>query len=66
MAKSLKDIVNEMPKERQEKIQARTDELINQQTVAALKSIEAGNFVEGDRVFEWLDSWGTGNGEEAP
>ncbi len=55
-----------MPKERQEKIQARTDELINQQTVAALKSIEAGNFVEGDRVFEWLDSWGTGNGEEAP
>ncbi|WP_319776795.1 XRE family transcriptional regulator [Maridesulfovibrio sp.] len=37
MARTLKDIVNEMPKERQEKIQTRTDELILEVTLQQLR-----------------------------
>ncbi|NDV26660.1 CopG family ribbon-helix-helix protein [Desulfovibrio sp. JC010] len=36
------------------------------ETMLALESIEAGRFIEGDEVFDWLDSWGTDNVKEAP
>ncbi|WP_320007385.1 ribbon-helix-helix protein, CopG family [Maridesulfovibrio sp.] len=36
------------------------------ETLLAIESIEAGRFVEGDDVFDWLNSWGTDNVKDAP
>lgn len=58
MARRLEDVLAELPEDQQERIQIRTEELIRDiETQRAIKSIESGNYVEGDEVFEWLDSW---------
>ncbi|WP_320170320.1 hypothetical protein [Maridesulfovibrio sp.] len=36
------------------------------ETLLAIESIEAGRFIEGDEVFAWMDSWGTGNETDVP
>ncbi len=33
---------------------------------AGIKDIEEGRFVEGDKVEEWLNSWGTQDEKKAP
>lgn len=29
------------------------------ETLEALADVEAGHFVEGEKVLDWLDSWGS-------
>jgi predicted transcriptional regulator len=36
------------------------------ETLLAIESIEAGRFVDGDEVFAWMDSWGTGAETDMP
>jgi predicted transcriptional regulator len=36
------------------------------ETLLAIESIEAGRFVEGEEVFDWMDSWGTGSEKDVP
>jgi predicted transcriptional regulator len=37
-----------------------------EETLLAIESIEAGRYVEGDKVFAWMDSWGTESETDAP
>lgn len=67
MAKNIKDILAELPEDQQERIRKRTAELLRDlETQKAIKSIENGRFLESEKVFEWLDSWGTDNVQEGP
>jgi len=36
------------------------------ETVEALEDIESGRIVDGERVLDWLDGWGTDNETAAP
>ena len=36
------------------------------QTLDAMESATRGNVVDGEKVHEWLESWGTENEQEAP
>lgn len=37
-----------------------------QDTLQALESVSQGKVVDGDKVHEWLESWGTSNELDAP
>jgi len=37
-----------------------------QETLQALDSIQSGKAVEGDKVYAWLESWGTDDEQEKP
>jgi addiction module RelB/DinJ family antitoxin len=36
------------------------------ETLEALEDIESGRIVDGDRVLDWLNGWGTDNETAAP
>jgi len=36
------------------------------ETLEALEDIESGRIVDGERVLDWLDGWGTDNETTAP
>ncbi len=40
--------------------------LRHEETLEALADIEAGRVVEGNRVLDWLDSWGAEDEQEPP
>jgi predicted transcriptional regulator len=35
-------------------------------TLEALADCEAGNLIDGDKVMEWLESWGTKDEKDPP
>ncbi|UAA39908.1 ribbon-helix-helix protein, CopG family [Paraneptunicella aestuarii] len=37
-----------------------------QDTLAALKSVEDNRLVEGDKAFQWMESWGSENEGSPP
>lgn len=38
----------------------------NQETLEALADVEAGLLVDGERVFNWIASWGTEDEKKTP
>lgn len=36
------------------------------ETLDALESVKAGDVVDGDKVMDWIKSWGTENEKEPP
>ena len=55
----LREFMAECVERHQEQEQRRAE------TLAALESVEAGRFVEGDAVFAWMDTWGTDKKSDA-
>lgn len=37
-----------------------------EETMEALEDIAAGRTIEGDKVLDWLETWGTDNEQEPP
>ena len=42
------------------------EERIFQETRQALSEIESGDFVEGEEVMDWIESWGSDDVKSAP
>ncbi len=54
-----------MPSEQSDMLVKRKAQMLDE-THEALAEVEAGNLIAGDKVLDWLDSWGDKNEKSSP